>query len=273
MVSFWDAHVHLFPEPLFRSIWRWFGDYGWSTPYADWDLERYIACLEKMGMERGFLLTYAHKPDMSLELNRWVRDTCSRYSVLIPFACIHPEDSNLEQVMATALDDWQFAGFKLQLAVQQFYADDPKLDPIYRAATERQKPVIIHAGTAPYPPGSLYLGLGYLENVLAKWPALKVVIPHLGLHELDRALLLVENYPNVYLDTSWALGKPELGLPYARLVSFVEQFPQRFLYGSDFPIIEQSAECGLNDLLQLGLTRGTLNSVLTDNARQLVGFA
>lgn len=270
MVKFWDAHVHLFPQPLFKAIWRWFKNIGWQLPYENWDIERYVVCLQQMGMERAFLLTYAHKPDMSLDLNKWVRDICRQYPCFTPFACIHPKDSNLEQLMATVLDDWQFAGFKLQLAVQQFAADDPGLDPIYQAAYERQKPVIIHTGTAPYPPGSPYLGLDHLEKVMARWPELKVVIPHLGLYELDQAFTFVERYPNVYLDTSWVLGKPEIKLPLEQLAAFMERFPKRFIYGSDFPILDYKLEYGLEGLLQLGLTRPTLEHVLINNARRLL---
>lgn len=273
MVKFWDAHVHLFPEPLFKAIWRWFDNVGWELPYANWELGKHVSYLKQMGMERGFLLTYAHKPDMSLGLNKWVRDICRRYPCFIPFACIHPGDSNLEQVMATLLDDWGFAGFKLQLAVQEMAASDPALDPIYQAALERQKPVIIHAGTAPYPLGSPFLGLEHMEQVLARWPNLKAVIPHLGYYELDRALDLVERFPHLYLDTSWVLGRTDIQLPRQKLAAFMERFPDRFLYGSDFPILDCQAENGLNDLLQLGLTRSTLKMVLTTNARRLVGQA
>ncbi len=267
---FWDAHIHLFPQPLFRAIWRWFDDYGWGIPYANWELEEYIEYLKGMGVERGYLLTYAHKPDMSLDLNKWAKDICKRHPFLIPFACIHPDDSNLDQVIATTMDDWGFAGFKLQLAVQQFPADHPGLAPIYLAALERGKPVIIHTGTAPYPPGSPHLGLSHMERVLAKWPALKVVIPHLGFNEFDEALSLVSEYPNVYLDTSWVLGNPKVDLPLETLVDFMERYPDRFLYGSDFPILEWPAEGSLKSLLELGLSKDTQDKVLVKNARRLV---
>jgi len=266
----WDAHVHFFPQRLFNAIWRWFDNIGWQIPYVGWELERYVACLQGMGVERAFLLTYAHKPDISLELNQWVQDVCRQYELFIPFACIHPLDRNLEQVIATVLDDWQFAGFKLQLAVQQYAADDPALDPIYRAAVERQKTVIIHVGTAPYSQNDPLLGLDHMEEVMERWPELKVVIPHLGLYEIDKAFSLMERYPNVYLDTSWVLGTTQVNLPVDRLVYFMERYPRRFLYGSDFPIIEYKLESGLETLRRLGLTPQTLSKVIYDNARDLV---
>jgi len=266
----WDAHVHLFPDRLFEAIWRWFADVGWHIPYAGWELDRYVAALREMGVERAFLLTYAHKPDISLELNRWVRDACRRYDCFVPFACIHPFDNNLEQVISTVFDDWGFAGFKLQLAVQQYAADDPAWEPVYRAAAERQKPVIIHAGTAPYSQHDPLLGLDHLARVMEKRPELKVVIPHLGFYEFDKALLLLESYPNIYLDTSWTLGTVQNDLPVEKLLEYMERYPQRFLYGSDFPIIEYKLASGLEILLGLGLTAKTLRRVVYDNARDLV---
>lgn len=127
MKKFWDAHVHLFPERIFKAIWRWFAQAGWEIPFANWELEQYVAYLQKMGMERAFLLTYAHKPDISLELNRWVRET-----------------------------------------------------------------------------------------------------------------------------------------------QFMEKYPHRFLYGSDFPIMEYAPQAGLQTLLTLGLSESTLNCILRENARQLL---
>ena len=28
-----DAHVHIFPEAIFKSIWKWFDEYGWPIRY------------------------------------------------------------------------------------------------------------------------------------------------------------------------------------------------------------------------------------------------
>ena len=276
MEKIWDAHVHLFPQRLFDAIWDWFDNAGWRIPYAGWELNRYVAALRGMGVERAFLLTYAHKPDMSLELNRWARELCRRYDCFVPFACIHPQDKNIEQVISTVLDDWGFAGFKLQLAVQQYAADDPGWEPVYQAAAQRQKPVIMHVGTAPYSETDPLLGLDHLEKVMEKWPELKVVIPHLGFYEFDKALSFLARYPNIYLDTSWTLGASQnktshgTDLPIEQLVEAIEHYPHRFLYGSDFPIIEYRLESGLEVLRGLGLAAGTLRRIVYENARDLV---
>jgi predicted TIM-barrel fold metal-dependent hydrolase len=133
----------------------------------------------------------------------------------------------------------------------------------------------MHVGTAPYSQTDPLLGLDHLEEVMEKRPELKVVIPHLGFYEFDKALSLLARYPNIYLDTSWTLGAMQndtslsADLPVERLVEFMERYPHRFLYGSDFPIIEYQLESGLEILRGLGLTAQTLRRVVYDNARDL----
>ena len=270
-MTIWDSHVHLFPKKILTAIFRWFSCNNWEIPYKNLNLEEYPEYLKNMGVEYAFLLTYAHKPNMSMELNKWVRDFCLQYTWFIPFACIHPGDNNLEENIRIVIDDWDFAGFKLQLPVQQFAANDPALNAVYEKAHKRQKPVIIHAGTAPYSQSDPLIGLVHLKDVLHRWPELKVVIPHFGLYELDEALAMVEKFPGVYLDTAWALGNPKEDLPINYLAYYMGKYPDRFLYGSDFPFIEQSPEEQIQTLLNMGLSDSTRSKVLYENARRLVG--
>lgn len=274
MTTLWDSHVHIFPDKMLQSIWKWFAAAGWSLPCSGLDSESLYTALERSGTERGYLLPYAHKPDIAHALNRWVRDFCRNHPCLIPFACVHPADQNVETVLRTALDEWGFAGIKIHLAVLGLRADDSVLFPVYRAALHRDKPVVIHAGTAPYPPHCSeysYLGLDRLRPVLEALPALKLVVPHLGLNELDKAVSLLATYPEMHLDTSWALGNPNLQLDTSRLKDIFQAHPNQILYGSDFPIIEHYPQAGVQALLDLDLPLAVLERILWKNAQQLVG--
>ncbi|KKM12191.1 hypothetical protein SY88_04935 [Clostridiales bacterium PH28_bin88] len=265
----WDAHVHMFPERLFEAIWRWFDRDGWRIPYTNWsakDMDDYLA---GMGVERAFLLPYAHKPGMSMELNAWVRDFCQTHHRYIPFAAVHPDDSNLEEVLTTTLDDWSFAGLKLHPRVQGFAADEPRMEPIYRAAGYYQKPVVIHTGRAPYP--SDLLGVERFRQVLERHPGVRFVVPHLGLDQMEEFFDLLPLFPHLYLDVAWLLANPKAVLPWSRVAEVMERFPDRFLYGSDFPIMEHDPAAGLVELEKLGLSPSTLAAITRENARRLVG--
>jgi len=273
MERIWDSHIHLFPDRLLQAIWKWFARAGWRIPCSGRDPESLYGTLEETGIERGFLLPYAHKPDISSDLNSWVRDFCRGHPRLIPFASVHPRDYDMNSVLVTALDEGGFAGLKLQLAVLRYRADDPSLFPIYRAALLRNKPVVIHAGTAPYQPhhpeyGAL--GLERLWPVLDAFPGLKLVIPHLGLNQMDLAASLLDAHSGVHLDTSWALGHPELDLERSELRNLFEAYPDRILYGSDFPLIEHDPLAGLRALRELELKPDTRDRILWRNARRLI---
>ena len=273
MPCLWDSHIHLFPNRLLRAIWNWFADAGWRIPYSGQDPESLYSALEDTGVKRAFLLPYAHKPDISHELNRWVRDFCRSHPRLVPFASVHPADAEISSVLETALDQWGFAGIKLQLAVLRIRADDPSLFPIYRAALLRNKPVVVHAGTAPYQPhhpeyGSL--GLEHLRPVLDALPELRLIIPHLGLDQMDEAVSLLRAHSGVHLDTSWAMGNPGLQLDPSRLRDIFRAHSDRILYGSDFPLIEHPPHLGLRALEELELDSDCLERILWANARRLV---
>ncbi|GAW30236.1 hypothetical protein JDF658_00010 [Carboxydocella sp. JDF658] len=80
----------------------------------------------------------------------------------------------------------------------------------------------------------------------------------------------MKTYPHVYLDTSWVLGNPRVQVALPTLAQFMEKYPHRFLYGSDFPIMEYAPQAGLQTLLTLGLSESTLDCILRENARQLL---
>ncbi len=273
MHTFWDTHVHLFPDKLLQAIWKWFRRAGWNIPFSGQDPDTLYSIWQESGAQRAFLLPYCHKPGMSRDLNRWIRNYCQLHPELVPFATVHPLDEDREEILETALDSWGFAGIKLQLAVLGYPADDPSLFSIYWAAWKRDKPVIAHAGTAPYQPHHAEyrsLGLEKLFPVLDAMPRLRLILPHLGLYQLEQAVSLLESYPRVYLDTSWALGNSNLQLDNSRLKAIFRAYSHRILFGSDFPLMEHHPGDSLRHLEQLDLGSEIRERILWKNAADLL---
>jgi hypothetical protein len=269
----WDAHIHLFPERLFAAIWSWFVRFGWDIPFANKDLEYYLRFLQDLGVEKGFLLPYCHKPGMAMDLNRWVCSVSEKNPWLIPFCSLHPKDRDVSQILGTCFDIWGFAGLKLQLAVIKYPADHPALYSAYQEVSQRDKILIIHAGTAPYSPGGeefQALGLGHVLPVLDAFPNLKVIIPHFGLYELDLMQDILTTYPNVYVDTSWALANPKLKIPEERLAAFLSTYKDRILFGTDFPILEHYPQDMLASLQRLAPDPEVRRMIRYENAQKIV---
>ncbi|UMZ74599.1 amidohydrolase family protein [Natranaerofaba carboxydovora] len=262
---FTDTHIHLYPPKLFNAIFNWFDWAGWVIPYKK-DTDSLYKYLELAGIKRSFLLLYAHKPDISYSLNKWAKDFCID-KMLLPFGCIHPGDKDLDRILGEVLDNWSFPGIKLHLLVQKIRADDSSLSPVYEALNKRDKCLIIHAGTCPYPES--HLSIDYLYNVLKKFPYLRVQIAHLGLYELDKSYYLAKNYENVYLDTSFILGNP--AFPLGNYMEKILDLEDKIVYGSDFPLIKHDMVKGIEKILELELDKDFYQKLFSTNATKFLG--
>ncbi len=262
-----DGHVHFFPEKLYYAVHDWFSRAGWKIPYR-WPPDKKKQFLKDTGVDKAFLLVYAHKPDMSLEINRWVYEFAAEDDFFFPFGCVHPRDSNLKNVLHTALDEYGFYGFKLQLLVKGFRADDEKLFPVYEAVMERQKAVVIHATTFPLPQDNL--GVKYVERLLCRYPELNLVIPHMGLYESHVYAELLEEYPGLYLDTAFLFDTHKFSVPLGTVKEIIIRFPDRILYGSDFPFLESSPAESVKTLCSMNLGHELERKLLWDNAHNFL---
>lgn len=119
--------------------------------------------------------------------------------------------------------------------------DDPRFDPYWKLAQERDVPVAIHTGVGP--PGApavyskfraaLHSPLG-LERLLNRYPGLRVWACHAAWPMLDDLKVMLYNYPQLYIDT----GALQTVLPrneYCRfLAALVDAgFIDRIMYGTD----------------------------------------
>lgn len=91
--------------------------------------------------------------------------------------------------------------------------NDPILFPYYEVAQAYDIPVLVHTGfSGPNPqqvvsPG-FRIGVAdpiLLEDVLIRYPRMKVVMMHTGWPFFDEALYMLGTYPNVYMETSVAI--------------------------------------------------------------------
>lgn len=127
-------------------------------------------------------------------------------------------------------------------------ANSEAMMKVYKLAAEFDLPVLLHSNiTSKRERNPLYLE--ELEAALGKNPKVKFIWAHAGtskeLHrhqeELDfiRPLLkeLLDKYDNLTIDLSWTMIEPylldEKGKPRAKWLALLEQYPNRFVIGSD----------------------------------------
>jgi hypothetical protein len=261
-----DAHVHLFPDHLFASIWRWFDTYGWPIRYRLKSTE-IIEFLSSHGIRRIVGLHYAHRPGVARELNIFMSELCRRYPQLTGMATVYPGEKDTHQILAEAFDAG-LAGVKLHCHVQCFDMLAECMHEIYRICQTSDKPLIMHVGREPkspaYPCDPYELcSAERLEQVLSDYPDLRICVPHLGADEFDSYQRLIAQYENLWLDTTMTLADY---LPFRHVPDLKTMRADRLMYGSDFPNLPYAWDREIQRILRLNLNSDRLLKLFGQNA-------
>jgi uncharacterized protein len=266
-----DAHTHLHPPRLFAAIRRWFDE------HSDWNLRgpsqpaAIAAALREAGVERFVFFSYAHRPGMARELNRWLRDAAAGLPDGIPLGTVHAADEDPGAVVEEAFGTFRFAGLKLHIQVQGFPADDPRLDPVYERLVALDRVLVIHVGTGPYPGPST--GLARFARTLERFPLLRAVVCHMGAFETRLALALLERYPHLHLDTTMAMTSASTrytGIdPEVVRNEDLLRHRDRVVFGSDFPNLPYAYEEERRGLWARDLPLEVYQRIFHENARRL----
>jgi hypothetical protein len=261
-----DAHVHLFPDNLFESIWQWFEKFGWPIRYQ-FSSQEAIEFLLSRGVKQIVGLHYAHRPGVARELNAYMAKLCRSYQQLTGMATVYPGENGADQILTEAFDKG-LSGVKLHCHVQCFDMLGPGMHAIYKLCAENQKPLIMHVGREPKSPAYLcdpyeLCSADRLEQVIKTYSGLRVCVPHLGADEFESYRRLLENYDNLWLDTTMTLADY---LPFSNIPDLGEMRADRLIFGSDFPNLPYAWDREIQKLCGLNLTRERLSKLLSQNA-------
>lgn len=269
-----DAHVHLFPPRVFEAIWSWFRTHAWPIRY-EYQAQEILRYLEQQHVERFFALHYSHGLGMARATNAFVTEMARRSPRIVPFGTVLPGEPEAQAIVTESLDDLGHAGLKLHCHVQKVAPDDPRMFPIYEALSRRGKVLVLHAGREPASPAYAFdcrglCGVEPVARVLARYPDLKLVVPHLGQDEWREFLSLCRESRSLYLDTAMAVG----GYLTEDRPSREDLLPvaDRILFGTDFPNLPYAWARERDWLMALGLPEPALRAVLHDNALRLAGL-
>ncbi len=264
-----DCHTHFFPDKLYQAIWQWFGTHGWKVRYQVF-ADEVVTLLRSQGVERFVVLNYAHKAGMSESLNRWTYEFCQKYPEAIPFGAVHQDDP-IKKVLKQCFEAYHFKGIKFHTHVAAIAPDDEKLFPLYEGMVEYDKVLTLHAGTGPSLAGykekvDHVSGVKRVAKVLKRFPTLKMIMPHLGADEVGPFFDLMEEFPNLWMDTTMALsGYFPLEIPWDRL----EKHSDRILYGSDFPNVPYEMSTEIKAIQGSTLSPEAQQNIFYRNARNL----
>ncbi|MQY30401.1 amidohydrolase family protein [Nocardia aurantia] len=270
-----DVHTHFMPESVMRKVWAYFDAAGpmtarpWPITYRD-GAEQRLKTLRDFGVRAFTALVYAHRPGMAAWLDEWTAEFAAATPDCLHTATFYPEPGAAGYV-ATALA----AGariFKVHIQVGDFSPMDPLLTDVWALLADAGTPVVIHCGSGPVP--GRFTGPEPIAELLQRFPALRLIIAHLGAPEYTAFLDLADRYEHVRLDTTMTFTDffdavdtfPATALP--RLADLGD----RILFGSDFPNIPYAYGHALYALERLELGDDWLRAVCHDNGARLFGI-
>jgi uncharacterized protein len=267
-----DAHVHLFPDPLWAAIRTWFDAHAWPVRYR-MDNAGIVEHLLSRGVEHLVALHYAHRPGLARSLNRDLAALCAEQPRVTGLATVYPGEPDAEVILREGFD-LGLAGVKLHLHVIGMGPDDPAMACIYRTCADHGRPLVMHAGREPRSPAyprdpHEVCSADRIEAILLEYPDLKLCIPHLGADEFDAHLDMVQRFDNLWLDTTMMLADY---FPYETRWDLVGARPERVMYGTDFPNIPYAWDRDLVRLVERVTDEGTREQVLGGTARGLFGL-
>jgi predicted TIM-barrel fold metal-dependent hydrolase len=212
-------------------------------------------------------MLYPHKPGMARSLNDWAAGFAARTPDCLHTATFFAEASAAADVRRAVGQGARV--FKCHLQVGDYDPNDPLLDGVWGLLAESGIPVVTHCGSGPVP--GRFTGPEPIAALLARNPALRLVIAHLGMPEYSQFLDLTERYAGVMLDTTMALTDlAELAAPFPRAeLPRLAALGDRVVLGTDFPNIPYAYPDALEGLERAGLSSQWLRAVCHDNAAKL----
>jgi predicted TIM-barrel fold metal-dependent hydrolase len=123
-----------------------------------------------------------------------------------------------------------------------FYPDNKEFDPYYELCVDLDIPLLIHQGVTPRFNYVKYGRPVYVDRVATDFPDLKITLAHVGFPWVDETLMVAYKNPNVSVDISgWQIAAATVPMKFFQMIGEAKNmrvFPNRMLFGSDYPFFE-----------------------------------
>jgi uncharacterized protein len=298
-----DAHCHVYPPLLAKKFTPFLGDvkdkirpwlrpwfrqlHSWQTQTRSLPPKYYPLADTCMGLMSVGTMLWENSPE---DLLKAQRDNAIDYSLVIAHPPFIPNDfvlqlsSHHKSIIPVVnlpfptyetellLDKYRTLGaraIKLHLASDGADLQHPHYSRILDYANGHQLPVIIHTGCIHLWPLYKAPHLGHAEHFEAwiqKYSNIKFVLAHMNYHFPDKLIELMQNYSNVYTDTSWQPSDAIL-----KAINILGD--DRIMFGTDWPILGDNLSCGIERLQLLRkqnqISENTYQKIMGLNAKKL----
>ncbi|HEV8355631.1 MAG TPA: amidohydrolase family protein [Methylomirabilota bacterium] len=154
----------------------------------------------------------------------------------IGFASVSPRQAGADKEFERAIRELGLRGLKLSPAYQGFDPRMPEAWRLYELANDWRVPVMFHAGGAYPASASLETANPVLLDPVARaFPALPIIVAHLGQPWMAETVMLMRKNPNVFADLSARYHRP-WQLYNGLILALEYKVEGKLLFGTDFPV-------------------------------------
>lgn len=260
-----DIHTHIFPNKVNDKATHVIGDF--------YDVQPELLCaaspenLLQYGAEAGItrftIFSSALNAHQVPVINNFIAGLCQKNPCFLGLAALYPTMKNYKAEI-DRLQDLNLRGVKIHSDFQQIPIDEPAAIDMYRELARRGLPVLFHMGHQKFDYSSPYR----LRNLTTQVPDLIVIAAHFGGYRKWDEAYEMDFGPNVWFDTSSSL----MFLSKEQALRLMEKLgPERFLFGTDFPIWSPAKE--LERFQALGLEKTLQEKILYGNYQKLFSLS
>jgi predicted TIM-barrel fold metal-dependent hydrolase len=246
-----DAHAHTWTKDIVSErdlqARKIAAERAGIHPQLDSPIQKLKDAMDVSGVERAVTLPIDSglTQEMPLSLQEktdWHANEVREYPNIITLVGIDPRrgDEGLRE-LERSVTDKGCRGWKMY-PPNGFYPDDDAFYPYYEKCIELNIPIVIHTGFTSRFKHVKYGQPVYVDKVAADFPGLKIVMAHVGVPWTEEALMVASKNPNVSVDVSgWQIFASRVPSRLYQMVADAKLnrvFPNRMIFGSDFPLFE-----------------------------------
>lgn len=257
-----DFHTHIFPDTIADKSIPHLAEVCKIAPFTDGKMSGLLRSTEDAGLDCSVILPVVTAPKQFESIHRFAMQFME--GKLVSFGGIHP-DSEAYKEKLRWIKEQGFKGIKLHPDYQDTYFNDIRYKRIISYATELDLIVSVHAGVDPLCPDDVHCTPKMAAEVIDEVAPTKLVLAHMGGHEMYDE---VERYligKDVYFDTAVVLDKMKQE-QFLRMVR--NHGTDRILFASDSPWAGQKefVRC----FHKLPLSNEEQEQILSKNAEKLL---
>lgn len=284
-----DTHMHIgSPDLLSEDVVAFLKKKElWEEMNRKMTPEGVIQALDEGKIDRGviFPLTFMPPDGQWEKMNDLTASYVEKHPErLIGFSIINPVDvPGSLQELERAFEELDFKGVKFHPSMQECYANEIALNPVFEYCQEMGKPVLFHTGASLPSHPDKYSQPLLLDEVAVRFPELKIIIAHGGRPFYQEAAMLMRKHEHVYVDLCANRGRTGGTALLEMALSFIKIYAdglKKTFFASDYPVfspfetlldvrtaMREPRFAGLNFPV---ITPEELEGILGENARALL---